>query len=151
MKLKEKLLNKKNLVLIIGVVCVFCTGLAVGAQAGSEAGSVNDPLVTKSYLDARLENVGAGSGSNQSSYTKVVLKKGDVLIGYEGTEILLYSGSGTAYSAGKGIVNTTVGELSSNGTTLGKYCVYVTPDADSGIKAESDMVLFVKGRYSTNN
>ena len=138
---------KKLLVLAICGIMIFAVGIIVGAQTTDEAGSVNDPLVTKSYLDMRLQNI---NGGENASYTKVNLSKGKVLVGQEGTEIMLYQGNASAYSTEKGIVNITVGELAENGTTLGKYCVYVTPDADSGIKAESDIIVFVKGAYSTN-
>lgn len=139
---------KKILILAVCGIMIFAVGMIVGAQTTDEAGSVNDPLVTKSYLDMRLQDVD-GNG-NASSYKKVNLSKGKVLVGQEGTEIMLFQGNATAYSTAKGIVNITVGELAENGTTLGKYCVYLTPDADSGIKAESDLVIFVKGAYSTN-
>ena len=138
---------KKLLVLAICGIMIFAVGIIVGAQTTDEAGSVNEPLVTKSYLDMRLQNI---NGGENASYTKVNLSKGKVLVGQEGTEIMLYQGNASAYSTEKGIVNITVGELAENGTTLGKYCVYVTPDADSGIKAESDIIVFVKGAYSTN-
>lgn len=148
MKLKERFLNKKFIILAICGVIIFAVGIVVGAQTTNEVGSVNDPLITKSYLDMRLgENGDGGSGS---SYKKVTLSKGKILVGHEGTEIMLYQGNASAYSSAKGIVNVTVGEMSANSTTLGKYCIYVTPDSDSGVKAESDLVLFVKGSYSTN-
>ena len=138
---------KKFLILAICGIMIFAVGIIVGAQTTDEAGSVNDPLVTKSYLDMRLQNI---TGGENASYTKVTLSKGKVLVGKEGTEIMLYQGNATAYSTSKGVVNITVGELAENGTALGKYCVYVAPDADSGIKAESDIIVFVKGAYSTN-
>ena len=148
MKRKDFKLNKKFLILTISGIIVFAAGMLVGAQTTDEAGSVNDPLITKSYLDMRLKDI--DGGSSNSSYDKVTLSKGKVLVGKEGTEIMLYQGNASAYSTSKGIVNITVGEMAVNGTTLGKYCVYLTPDSESGIKAESDLVIFVKGAYSTN-
>jgi len=144
----SKIGKKKFIIIALSGIIVFAAGLIVGAQTTGEAGSVEDPLITKSYLDMRLEDFD-GTG-NSSSYKKVTLAKGKVLIGKEGTEIMLYQGNGVAYSTSKGIVNVTVGELVENGITLGKYCVYLSPDSESGIKAESDVVLFVKGAFSTN-
>lgn len=148
MKKFEKI-NKKIVITILGFVCIFGVGMVVGAQTAGEAGSVNDPLVTKSYLDSRLENVSPG-GTASSEYKKVVLSKGKVLVGKEGTEIMVYSGNAVAYSTADGIVNVTVGELAKDGVTLGKYSVYVVPDNESGVKAGSDVVLFVRGDYSSN-
>ncbi len=149
MKLKDKILkNKKFIILAISGVMIFAAGMIVGAQTNAEPGSVNDPLITKSYLDMRLENVD-GTGST-ASYKKVTLAKGKILVGHEGTEIMLYQGNASAYSTADGIVNVTKAEVATNGTTLGKYCIYLTPDAESGIKAESDITIFVKGSYSTN-
>lgn len=146
--MKSKILNKKFIILAISFVLMFTLGMIVGAQTTDEAGSEKDPLITKSYLDMRMENV---DGSDTSSgYKKVTLTKGQMLVGYEGTEFVLYQGNATAYSTSDGIVNVTVGEMVADGITLGKYCVYISPDSDSGIKAASDVTVFVKGKYSTN-
>ncbi len=148
MKLESIRLSKKIIILAVSGILIFAAGMLVGAQTTDEAGSVNDPLITKSYLDMRLQDVDGNEGV--SSYKKINLSKGKILVGKEGTEIMLYQGNASAYSTSKGIVNVTVGEMAEDGTTLGKYCVYLTPDAESGIKAESDVTIFVKGTYSTN-
>ncbi len=148
MKIKNFKLSKKIIILAVSGIIIFAAGMLVGAQTTDEAGSVNDPLITKSYLDMRLQDI--DGSESVSSYKKVSLSKGKVLVGKEGTEIMLYQGNASSYSTSKGIVNVTVGEMAANGTTLGKYCVYLTPDSESGIKAESDIVIFVKGAYSTN-
>ncbi len=146
--MKSKILNRKFIILAAAFLLIFALGMIVGAQTTDEPGSEKDPLITKSYLEMSLENIDGSKAD--SSYKKVTLSKGQLLVGYEGTEIMLYQGNATAYSTADGVVNVTVGEMVKNGITLGKYCVYVTPDSDSGIKAISDVIVFVKGKYSTN-
>ncbi len=148
MNLKSKILNKKIIIVTVFGVMVFALGIMVGAQTTEEAGSVNDPLISKSYLDMRLSELdGSGGGT---SYEKVTLTKGQVLVGVEGCEFIIYKGNAAAYSTLDGIINVTVGEMVENGITLGKYCVYVCPDSESGLKATSDLTIFIKGKYSTN-
>lgn len=137
-------------ILAIGVAAIFKAGMIVGAADDAKPGSVNDPLITKSYLDSYISSLGLTGDSATSGYTKVVLSKGSTLVGYEGTEILLYSGSANAYAKEAELINLTMGEAYGDGMTLGKYCVYMCVDSSSGIKATSDAVVFVKGKYTSN-
>lgn len=148
MNLKDKLLNKRLIVVVVLGIMLFALAIIVGAQTTDEAGSAKDPLITKSYLDMKLGDID-GSGSS-SGYKKVTLSKGQMLVCSEGTEFMLYQGNATAYSTSDGVVNITVGELVNDGITLGKYCVYLSPDSESGMKATSGVTVFVKGKYSTN-
>lgn len=150
-KSKLKKISIIAVVLVVCVIGIFKAGMIVGAAESSEPGSVNDPLITKSYLDSYMSSLGISNGNAVSDgYTKVVLSKGSTLIGHEGTEILLYSGSANSYVKGADIVNVTMGEAYSDGITLGKYCVYMCPDSEAGIRATSDVVVYVKGSYTSN-
>ena len=144
--------RKICIVVVILLICgagLFKAGMTVGATGEAKPGSVNDPLITKSYLDSYISNLGI-SNEASSGYRKVVLTKGKTIVGHEGTEILLYSGSANAYAKGSELVNITMGESVDDGMSLGKYCVYLCPDAQSGLTAQSDVVVFVKGRYTAN-
>ena len=148
-------MGRKKKICIIVVILLICgaglfkAGMTVGAAGDDKPGSVNDPLITKSYLDSYIANLGI-AGVEQTGYRKVVLEKGKTIIGHEGTEILLYSGSACAYAKSSQLVNVTMGETVDDGMSLGKYCVYLCPDAAAGITAMSDVVIFVKGSYSSN-
>ena len=135
-------------IVIAGSLGIFKAGVMVGAANEPKPGSVNDPLITKSYLESYISSLGLSGNASSAGYTKVVLKKGSTLIGSEGTEIMLYSGSANAYVKGEQLVNLTIGEAYDNGMTLGKFCVYMCPDKSSGIVAMSDVVVFVKGNYT---
>ena len=145
--------NKK--ICIIAVILLICgaglfkAGMTVGAAGNAEPGSVNDPLITKSYLDSYISNLGITADA-QAGYSKVVLEKGKTIIGHAGTEILLYSGSANAYAKSADLVNITMGEAVDDGLSLGKYCVYLCPDSEAGVTAMSELVIFVKGSYSVN-
>lgn len=144
--------RKICIVVVVLLICgagLFKAGMTVGAAGDAKPGSVNDPLITKSYLDSYISNLGI-SNEASSGYRKVVLAKGKTIVGHEGTEILLYSGSANAYAKESELVNITMGESVDDGMSLGKYCVYLCPDAQSGLTAQSDVVVFVKGRYTAN-
>lgn len=135
------------IILMAAVLAVtFRAGVAIGAQNGVP-GSVNDPLITKSYLDARLaqlEKENAGNTVSQGM-TKLTLAKGDIVSGGEGTMFVLISGSASA--SGSSMVNITGGESLSDGMTISKYNTYLSTDSTGAIRAESSAVVFVSGRY----
>ena len=137
------------IIVVIGSLGIFKAGMLVGAAGEAKPGSVNDPLITKSYLESYISSLGLSGNSAASGYTRVTLKKGNTLVGNEGTETMLYSGSANAYVKGQQLVNLTIGEAYGDGMTLGKYCVYMCPDKSSGVVAMSDVVVFVKGDYSS--
>lgn len=147
--------GRKKKICIVAVILLICgaglfkAGMTVGAAGNAEPGSVNDPLITKSYLDSYISNLGI-TGNTQTGYSKVILEKGKTIVGREGTEIMLYSGSANAYAKSADLVNMTMGEVVDDGMSLGKYCVYLCPDADAGVTATSDVVVFVKGYYTAN-
>lgn len=136
-------------IVIIGSVGLFKAGVMVGAAGEAKPGSVNDPLITKSYLESYISSLGLSDDSKTSGYSKVVLKKGATLIGAEGTEIMLYSGSANAYAKNEKLVNLTMGEACDDGMTLGKFCVYMCPDKSAGFVAVSDVVVYIKGTYTS--
>lgn len=147
--MSKQQIKKICIVAVILIICgfgIFQAGMTVGAANNAEPGSVNDPLITKSYLDSYMANYSGGEAT--AGYTKVTLSKGNTIIGKTGTEIVLYQGSANAYAKSSELVNISLGEAVADGLTLGKYCVYLCPDSDAGLKATSDVVLFIKGEYS---
>lgn len=146
---KVKKISIVLIIVIVGSLGIFKAGMMVGAADEPKPGSVNDPLITKSYLETYIASLGLSGNSTSAGYTKVVLQKGSTLIGDEGTELLLYSGSANAYVKGDQLVNVTMGEAYDDGMTLGKFCVYMCPDKSSGIVAMSDVVVYVKGNYTS--
>ena len=130
-------MNKKRTLWITGSVIVggmflFCSGMSVGAST-NEPGSATDPLITKSYLEAKLEEVGGG-------YDCITLAKGESIEFMQGTQVILYTGSAKIQG---NLVDTTDGVLCSAGTKVVKYHSYLVPADNSGFKAETTCVLFL--------
>lgn len=143
-------MKKKTIFLLICVVtCVglFRVGMIAGA-ATSTPGSVGDPLITQSYLEQKLSEL-SSLGTTDNGYVRVTLAKGKNFVASEGTEFILYSGSATVLGA-KGIVNLTSGELFQKDNTAVKYSLYLSPDDKCGLKAVSEVTLYVKGKYKVS-
>ena len=109
---------KKRILYLIGMVVLglglFYGGITVGA-ATSDAGSAGDPLITQSYLELRLNEITGGNAT--ASFTKVTVSKGTTFVASEGTQIVLYSGSGTVAGT-DGLVDLTGGALFKEGNTM---------------------------------
>lgn len=134
------------------------------AQA-SEPGTAQDPLVSKSYVDAKIsEAIGlSGTGSTSStSSTETVGKHafepvnagvGQIVIGGEGAEIILRSGKGVGYCTGSdGLVNVTTGTELFNGYEVVKNNLIIVPRSDGrGVKVIEDAWFIIKGEYYIMN
>lgn len=118
---------------LIGTV-LFCSGMQVGA-ATNEPGSAGDPLITRSYLEAQLENVGSG-------YECITLKKGETLSLAQGAQVILYTGSASVTGS---LIDTTAGNLTPAGTKAQKYHSYLAPADGSGFTADATCVIFLAG------
>ncbi len=183
---------KKNKLVKGLVIAVATTTMLITTVFASTAGSSDDPIVTKSYVDSQVASImeiisqtngnsngstgnlsdadkkeiveevteevlsvinaqGGGSGTSAQSYVPVELNKGQVLLGGEGTEIILRSGIAQAYvTTANGIVNATTGQDLTNGQTINKNNILIVPREDGrGIKAVTDSTwVLVKGSYT---
>ena len=129
------------LIIFAAVGTIFYrAGLAKGASGGV-AGSVSDPLITKSYLEEQLSKISTGS------FSKIVLSKGDQLTVNTGGQIVIYSGSAEVTGT-DGLLNLTTGELFRSGNSAIRYHLYLSPADTSGIKASNSVTVFVWGGYS---
>ena len=127
---------------MLALAGAFFLGKRVGASSGTP-GSVNDPLITKSYLESRLSDVGAG-GTSSAGYKKVSVKKGGVLTCNYGAVIVLYKGSARVSDSGS-LINITGGTVFNKGDTIAKYESYLVPESGCGVKADSDSIIFLLG------
>ncbi len=131
-KKKKKKFWMTGAAILTGAV-LFCSGMTVGAATG-EPGSVGDPLITKSYLDAQLESVG---------YECITIKKGESLFLKQGAQVILYTG--TASLSGN-LIDTTLGTLVSTNGRAEKYHTYLVPADGNGFTADSTCVIFLSGK-----
>lgn len=135
------------LVLALALVAILCyrAGRADGAGSGIP-GSVSDPLITKSYLEERLSQVGGGKAAY---FSKVTLARGEQLTLYAGGELMLYAGSG-AVTGANGLVNLTTGELFKRGNSVVRYHLYLAPEDGCGISADTGATVYVRGDFIRN-
>lgn len=142
---------------------IVATGIAF---ANSQAGSSEDPLVAKSYVDDKINQVlevinstvGSENTSNSTStnvqisgnsFKPVLVEVGQTIYGKEGTELILRSGKGNAVVPGaEGIANITNGLEVKDKNTINKNQLLIIPREDGrGIKVTEKAWFLVKGDY----
>lgn len=127
---------RKSIIIIIAVVAVLFAGAAAWAAGGP--GSEDDPVVSKSYVDAK------------TSFSPIELKEGQKLIGGEGAEIILRSGEATAIGNGEnGVSDLTAGADLMTGDQVGLNHMLLAPRDDGrGITALTEAWVMVRGDYT---
>lgn len=139
-------MNKKNSRLIMmGLGVTLMASVAYGF--GAEPGTINDPLVTKSYVDQKVQEMGGSSQNN--TYQVVFVPAGEVILGKQGTEIILRSGKARAVdSTGGGLQDMTDGVDVVGGQDIARYHLMIIPRDDGrGMVSEKDCTFMVRGGY----
>lgn len=157
----------KKIKLSIVVLATFIIGSSVYAAKG-EAGSANDPLVTKSYVDSQIaqlqktievqasmidlltQEINQIDQSEEKSYEVVTVPAGKNIVGKQGSEMIVRSGNGEVIaSTGGGLQDMTEGVDLLNGATVPKYHLVIIPREDGrGIYAAEDLIVMVRGGYN---
>ncbi len=173
--------KKKIVCLALCVSLLLFAGSLSVFSADTAPGSSSDPVVTKSYVDsvsAELKSlissleakIGGGSASQSgsasqggdtesqgggvssgASFVVVEVAQGGKLLGAEGTEMILRSGSATIIdnAGGDGIADLTDGSNLNGGASLAKNHHILVPREDGrGIACSSDCYVMVKGGYT---
>ncbi|NLX61111.1 MAG: hypothetical protein GXZ06_01090 [Tissierellia bacterium] len=156
---------KRSLLLL-----ALVTGLLGTSIVFSDAGTVNDPLVSLSYLEKKMEELKDYIDSKLKELAKeekdteatapatfqvVELKAGQFLIGKSGTEIILRGGTGSGRGRAKivaagqnGLADITQGKDLINGEEVPLNHLLIVPRDDGrGILAITDSVYLVRGDY----
>jgi len=128
---------RRSLLLVIVLAALLGVSALVYAS-GDAPGSSADPVVSKSYVDAR------------TTFSPLELTEGQRLIGGEGTEIILRSGEATAIDNGQnGVSNLTAGADLMTGNQVLPNHLLLVPRADGrGITAVTDIWVMVRGDYT---
>ena len=159
-------MKKWKIALAAACVCFLFT-VAYAANAGSS----NDPLVTKSYLDgpflkqvrtlvdqaidarkAELEKAaGQNSGTTAGNvFTVVTLNQGQTLVGDVGCEVMLRVGTavcGTSDSVG--LIDTTTGaNLGTGGALVTNHLYMVTISTRSVTATSGTVKVMARGPYT---
>ena len=193
-------IKRAKIYLAISMFCLMGSGFLLMTTANKastpEPGSVQDPLVTKSYIDRELAKIedqitkilnnagnggsntnndvskilneyhlrlqqlenqihskpsnGTGAHTNASSFIVVELEPKDVLIGGEGTEIIVRAGKTLILDNlnNNGIPNLTTGKTLLLGDAIDNNHLLVIPRDDGrGIISSTKSWVMVKGDY----
>ena len=130
---------KKIIVTLLVTALVFGTVGTVTYIASP--GDSSDPIITLSYIEDILKG--------QLSFKVVNLNKGDILIGEQGTELVLRMGSAEIIATEKGgLADLTAGCDLADGTEMPSNHHLVVPvDDGRGIEAQKTVIVMVKGDY----
>ena len=128
-----------------------------------EPGSKEDPIVTMSFVELKIEQLKdyidqksfSSNGSNpiQSPTFKVVeLKGGQSLIAGAGTELILRSGEASAISSSLGGLSDVTGakDLQKDEKVPTNHLLIIPRDDGRGVRALADCFLLVRGGYTIN-
>ena len=149
------------------MLATLVVGSSVYAAKG-DAGSSNDPLVTKSYVDSKVtqlqktvevqasmidlltQEINNMGKEESSSYEVVTVPAGQSIVGKQGTEIIVRSGNGQVLASdGGGLQDMTEGTDLLGGSEIPKYHLVIIPREDSrGIYATKDLIVMVRGGYN---
>lgn len=152
----------KSALLAAAVVLAASVIFAAGAFAGS-AGSNQDPLVTLSYVEKRIQEVlssvtaqiaalqnQSGSGTGSAVFTVVEAEKGNAIYFGASTEFILRSGKATAIASPLGgLSDLTDGKDIAMGQTVPtNHHMLVPRDDGRGLNLLDKCFILIKGPYT---
>lgn len=166
-------MNKRKII-GLGLVSMLCIGAFMSSASEAPPGSVNDPLATKSYVDTQVEKVlvlvqellagkaGDNTGTTPSepvtpvaptsSSYKVLgpLPAGTIVLGGEGTEIILRSGKALAKCPGEnGLSDVTQGTDIAGAVEVPLNHLIIVPRKDGrGIIVTHEAYLMIRGDFT---
>lgn len=131
----------KKIILLVVLLLIAIAAMPVAfGESAATPGSAEDPVVTKSYVDAK------------TSYQVIHMLAGQKMIGGAGTELIVRSGDVTAIDNGvDGVSDITGGsDLKSDATCKANHLLLI-PRADGrGIKAATEAYVMVRGSFTLN-
>ncbi|MEC0243201.1 hypothetical protein P4H66_25640 [Paenibacillus dokdonensis] len=163
MKIKNKFLISVVLLALGLTLGSIFNITAQGAGATNQAGTTDDPVVTKSYVDQQIQKALGGGVSTtpttptapttppatsqpsdgkettvvENTVTVVTLKPGEKLIAKAGAEFIIRSGKGVIYSGdANGVADLTDGKDIANGQAAGNNHLLSFPRDGRGIMVQ---------------
>ncbi len=153
------------LVILLSVSVIFNVTLVMSAGT-AEPGSAEDPIISKSYVDARFTQLESQfkalqskydaalkelqTGGSSQGFAVVELQKGKTIISGDGAEIILRSGTATAIKGTYGsLADTTSAKDLAAGAAVTKNHLLISSRNDGrGLKATAMCYLLVRGGYT---
>jgi hypothetical protein len=145
---------------IYGLILVFVVMLAVigivYADSTQDPGSQQDPIVTKSYVDSKYDDlksyIDSKASTSSSNYDIVQLKPGESITLYQGSEAIVRTdNTSTIVTSTDGVSDLTGGKDLKNNALIPANHLLLFPRSDGrGIKAKADTIIVVMGKYTKN-
>ena len=146
--------------LLVPALLLLAVGFFLGQVAGASTnspGSEGDPLVTVSWVEARLAafskdgTSGSGAENQAFTYELITLPKGAKLLTGTGTEFILRSGKAKSIAgAGGGIADLTAGQDLTNNVAIIRNHLLLSPKEDGrGVLMETESIFLIRGAYTT--
>jgi len=145
------------LVITVGAIGWF---QSVKADGASTPGNIDDPIVTKSYVDqavaklvkAELDKIAGGKENGSAVLEVVTLPWGSKLIVEDGAEIIVRSGKAIAYSSDKnGLSDLTDGLDIAPGKSVANNHLILAPRGGRGVESDpkqsKGLIVLVRGAY----
>lgn len=154
-------MSKKTVISLIALAVILLAG--IGVYAAGNYGTKDDPLITKSYLDAVVkpelqkqlqtelsDAVNEIRGGGSGEFAVVTLYNGQTVTCGVGTEIMPRLGSVKANGASApALIDTTTGNSISAGTVLSANHLYMVSIEGNGITAAADNTkVLISGVYT---
>lgn len=147
------LLQKRNIIIGLILILVLVVGYSgfAAARTANDPGSVDDPLVTRSfvetYVQKYMESAPAAGGTASLEWGVAELETGQEFIGKSGTEFIVRSGSAVVVDpSGSGIVDLTAGKNVLAGQTAVNNHLFTIPKTDGrGINAQKPTIIMYRG------
>ncbi|OME87155.1 hypothetical protein BK120_04005 [Paenibacillus sp. FSL A5-0031] len=161
--MKKKVIRGLVAVVLVGAGVWVGVNFASPLEAESNAltpGSVEDPVVTKSYVDEQLAKLGGGTPGGgtttpvaDTALEVVTVPAGKTLMAGQGTEVIVRVGKAIAYSSdASGIADLTGGTDLTKGKAVPTNHLLLFPREGRGIlpdpNQKNGLTVLVKGKYS---
>ncbi|TVY09323.1 hypothetical protein [Paenibacillus cremeus] len=178
-------MKRKQLITGLAVALIATVAWSINTQADAPAttqipGSVDDPIITKSYFDQNIQKkiadelakqlgsgtsttstappaTAQGTGSPQATgLTVIKLEQGQTLYGGAGTEFIVRTGKATAFSSDdSGMADVTTGKDVIAGQAVELNHLLIVPREGRGIKpvpkSNLDTYVMIRGSYLLTN
>ena len=170
----------KSNVFVIFVLILIATAFFYAPTTASQPGDVNDPLVTRSYVENRIAQLQieiaalrsalsgvdpnaiqhipqttpspAVTASERDIFQVLHMQQGQIISFEASAEFILRGGSGTAITGVNGIINITSGIDVLNGENISLHHMMMVPVADGrGVLFNTESWIMVRGGYTIVN
>lgn len=147
---------KKKWITILSIALCLIVVFSIGRDTFSEPGSEEDPLVTKSYIEKRIEQLKyyidqkiSGDDSSTSELEVVEVNSGQSIIGRAGTEIILRGGKGRVIAGELGGLSDITGgrDLQMGENVPANHLMIVPRDDGRGVYVLENAIFMVRGSY----